>query len=187
MKCTSPPCNRNRKPSTLSWGRKLLPDPAEEFTYDRFKVFESEWQKTMAEKCVTFTRDLHNIHINFEEESLEAVDKILDHYYRERPKGIGKLFRRGPSQELVNHMSMLFGGYIGEIIRRKCGGQWKVDTEVIPDQEIIALEVDGIRMLPTQKVFKRLCDGEGQRVSVCYANLMQKIKQEVNNNTKALP
>ena len=138
----------------------------------------SDEMKTMAEKCVKFTRDLLNIHINFEEESLEAVDKILDHYYKDRSKGIGKLFKRGPSPELVNHMSMLFGSYIGEVIRRKCGGQWKVDTEMIPDQEIIVLEVHGIKMLPTKEVFKRLCDGEGDRVSVRYTNLIQKIKQE---------
>jgi len=142
----------------------------------------SDEMKTMAEKCVKFTNDLLRIKLNFEEESLEAVDKILDHYYKDRPKGIGKLFRRGPSTELVNHMSMLFGGYAGEVIRRNCGGQWKVDKEMIPDQEIIALEVHGIKMLPTQEVFKRLCDGEGESVSVCYANLMAKIKQEANNN-----
>lgn len=147
----------------------------------------SDEMKSMAEKCVKFTSDLLNIHINFEEESLEAVDKILDHYYKDRPKGIGKLFKRGPSPEVVNHMSMLFGGYAGEVIRRKCGGQWKVDTEMIPDQETIVLEVHGIKMLPTKKVFKRLCDGNGERVYVCYANLMQKIKQEANNNSKALP
>ena len=147
----------------------------------------SDEMKTMAEKCVKFTRDLLNIHINFEEESLEAVDKILDHYYKDRPKGIGKLFKRGPSPEVVNHMCMLFGGYIGEVIRRKCGGQWKVDTEMIPDQEIIALEVHGIKMVPTQVVFKRLCDGDGERVYVCYTNLMQKIKQGANNNPRALP
>ena len=147
----------------------------------------SDEMKTMAENCVKFTRDLLNIHINFEEESLEAVDKILDHYYKDRPKGIGKLFKRGPSPELVNHMSMLFGGYVGEVIRRNCGGQWKLDTEIIPDQEIIALEVHGVKMLPTKEVFKRLCDGEGERVYVCYTKLTQKIKQEANKNPQEVP
>ena len=147
----------------------------------------SDEMKTMSEKCVNFTRDLHKIHINFEEESLEIVDKILDHYCRSRPKGIGKLFKRGPSPELVNHMSVLFGGYIGEVIRRNCGGQWTVDTETIPDQEIIAFEVHGTKMLPAQEVFKRLCEGEGERVSVWYSNLMKKIEQDENNNPKALP
>jgi len=147
----------------------------------------SDEMKSMAEQCVKFTRDLLKIHINFEEESLEAIDKILDHYYKNRPKGIGKLFRRGPSPELVNHMSLLFGGYIGEVIRRNCGGQWKVDTETIPDQEIITFEVYGTKMLPAQEVFKRLRNGEGERASVWYANLMKKIKQEATNNPKALP
>ena len=147
----------------------------------------SDKMKTMAEKCVEFTRDVLNIHINFEEESLEAVDKILDHYYKNRPKGIGKLFRRGPSPELVNHMSMLFGGYTGEVIRRKCGGQWKVDKEIIPDQETIVLEVHGIKMSPTKEVFKRLCNGDGERVYASYKNLMEEIKQEANNNPRALP
>ena len=141
----------------------------------------SDEMKTMAERCVKFTSDLLKIKLNFEEESLEAVDKILDHYYKNRPKGIGKLFRRGPSPELVNHMSMLFGGYAGEVIRRNCGGQWKVDTEMIPDQEIIVLEVHGIKMLPTQEVFKCLCDGEGESVYVCYTKLMKKINQGANN------
>lgn len=141
----------------------------------------SDEMKTMAEKCVEFTRDLLNIHINFEEESLEAVDKILDHYYREKPKGIVKLFRRGPSPEVINHMSMLFGGYVGEVIRRKCGGQWKVDAEIIPDQETIVLEVHGIKILPTKEAFKRLCDGDGERAYACYTNLQQKIEQETDN------
>lgn len=143
----------------------------------------SDKMKTMAERCVNFTKDLHDIHINFEEESLETVDKILDYYYANRPKGIRKLFRRNPSPEVVNNMSMLFGAYIGEVIRRGCGGQWRIDTEINPGQEAIALEVDGIKIFPTKKAFKRLYDGDGERAYGCYMSLKQKIEQEVENNT----
>ena len=61
------------------------------------------------------------------------------------------------------------GAYIGEVIRRKWNGTWRMDSTF--DRLLSALSVLGGNIYPTNKVYKRLIDGEGDNVWAYYQML----------------
>lgn len=92
--------------------------------------------------------------------SVEAVEAILDAMYKSMPKGLlGRLFRRGPSEEVLWTFSKMYGGYVGEVLRRAGGGEWYIDEEVVPGQDTLALRKADHRLWPPSKVGKRLTNG----------------------------
>jgi hypothetical protein len=50
--------------------------------------------------------------------------------------------------------ALAFGAYVGEVLRRAAGGEWKPDT--LGDPELV---VGPVTMRPPQKVLKRLTNG----------------------------
>jgi hypothetical protein len=58
--------------------------------------------------------------------SLEIVDEILERFRYDLPKGVLKWLGAGPSQEDVGIVCEMYGGYVGEIIRREIGGEWQL-------------------------------------------------------------
>jgi hypothetical protein len=58
--------------------------------------------------------------------SLQAVDEILEQFRRDLPKGPLKWIGAGPSREEIGIVCEMYGGYVGEIIRREIGGEWQL-------------------------------------------------------------
>lgn len=58
----------------------------------------------------------------------------------------------------------MYGGYLGEVIRRARGGEWVIDTEVAPGQQVLSLRKGDNRMFPANKVQKRLLNGSEDNV-----------------------
>lgn len=64
-------------------------------------------------------------------------------------------------------IAMLFGSYLGEVMRRTCGGEWVAVDD--PSGESVALLVGGMHLFPHQKALHRLQeldDGEGDQNNV---------------------
>lgn len=107
-----------------------------------------------------FERDLDYSH-----KSVEAVEAILDMIYRSRSKGLfARLFRRGPSYEVLWTFSKMYGGYVGEVLRRAGGGQWYIDEHTMPGQKTLGLRKGGHLLWPPSKVEKRLTNGPEDNV-----------------------
>ncbi len=138
---------------------------------------------SMAEHAVEFTRRFHQLNLDYTEDSLETVERVLDYYYRERPNNLlKKFFRRGPSPEVVNQMSMYFGGYTGEVIRKKWGGEWRNKKERFPGKKFIALDTPGGTVFPTDKAYNRLTYGPENSIVQFYSSLKERILNK-NPNT----
>jgi hypothetical protein len=119
------------------------------------------------------------IELDYSESSLTQVEVILGKLEADRPKGLVKLFRKGPSQSDVETIAKLYGGYIGEVMRFEWGlGEWIIPEDG-PFAGALVLEYGEAMTSPPAKVFKRIVDGPGDDVWYYY----QVLKQGVTERT----
>lgn len=80
-------------------------------------------------EAVAALREHFQEELNFTPESLAFADFMISHSWPppERP-------------EPLEQIQMVYGGYLGEVIRRHCGGQWALDSEGRP---VMMVEMGG--------------------------------------------
>jgi hypothetical protein len=85
--------------------------------------------------------------------------KEIDRFFNEQSKD-GKPTDKGLLSKQLGNRLFCIGSYIGEVIRRKVGGEW-ITNDSDPQGEInITLKTpDGTQMWPVQRVMKRLQNG----------------------------
>jgi hypothetical protein len=109
-----------------------------------------------AEDAVAFARQNFGISLDYSNESIRQIEVITEKLVQARPKGIvGKLFRRAPSEEEVQKVCKMLGGYIGEVYRRAKGGEWALNQE----HQALGLRRADSWVFPPAKVHKRLSNG----------------------------
>src|SRR5262252_9511388 len=98
-----------------------------------------------------------NVMLDYSEESLDAVDQLLG-----RESFVGRTPRAPESredEETLWLLSKVFGAYVGEVALRVFGGRWL--DEPTPNGGIRpAIEVNGLKGFPIEKVWKRLTQSE---------------------------
>jgi hypothetical protein len=111
--------------------------------------------------------------LDYSEESVKLLDEILEKYHQGLPKakGILKLFSRGPSEKDIIQMSKIWGGYLGEVIRRNIGGEWGMSENF---HNAISLTINSTELYPPAKVTKRILNGTEDSVYAYY----QIVKEE---------
>lgn len=92
---------------------------------------------------------------DFSPQSLWEVDRFFDEHTKR-----GKPRRRGLLAESLGSRIFALGSYIGEVIRRDLGGDWRAD-DADPHGEInIELHLpDGSIVWPVQRAMNRLSNG----------------------------
>ncbi len=110
------------------------------------------------------------VSLDFSPESVRAVEGILARMYGERPRGWLKtrVLKLGPSPEQVWTFAKMYGGYVGEVLRRKGGGEWQIAAQPSPFAGSIVLCKDDVSLPPPAKVYKRLTDGPEDDVWVYF-------------------
>lgn len=126
--------------------------------------------KSLAENAVALAREQHLATLDYSEDSLKLVEDILAKLSQDVPKSwFSRLFGRGPSRKQIDSMCKLMGAYIGEVIAGKWNGTWHMDSTF--GRPLPAVSVLGGNIYPTNKVYKRLVDGEGENVWAYYQML----------------
>jgi hypothetical protein len=111
-----------------------------------------------------------NFELDYSEESLVKLDQILESYHQGIPKGIKKLFSKGPSEEQINQMAKIWGGYLGETIIRQLGGEWSMSTAF---ENALAIKIGETEIYPPAKVYKRIINGSEDNVNIYFKVLKQ--------------
>lgn len=129
-----------------------------------------EMMAAYAEDAVEHASERFGITLDYSPESVREVESILGKLYDSIPRTfLGRLFKgRPPTDEDIWSVCKMYGGYVGEVVRRHHGGEWIMDTEISPGEEVIALEKEGSRMFPPDKVGKRLTNGPEDDVWVYF-------------------
>jgi hypothetical protein len=131
-----------------------------------------DMMEAYAVDAVDFAREHFHYELDYSVESIERVEQILARFHEELPTGLGKALRRGPSDEQIEQQAKVWGGYLGEVIRRRWGGTWTIPADG-PMANALCLDIDGTLISPPGKAYKRIIDGPEDNVSYYVAVLAQ--------------
>ncbi len=127
-----------------------------------------------AADAVQHAKEGCNITLDYTPGSIRLVEHILETLRAGMPRGfLARLFGQGPSQDNIETVCKMYGGYIGEVVRRTGGGEWVMDTEISPGRGVISLRKGDSRIFPPEKVQKRLANGTEDNVWSYYQVLMK--------------
>jgi hypothetical protein len=117
-----------------------------------------------AEKAVQKAREF-NTQLDYTENSLMEVEVILS-----------QLALAQTSASDVGEMCKMWGSYLGEVVRRRFGGEWSVETYPGKHFATLTLSVGANKLFPTMKIHRRLTQGEEDNIWSFYK--MVKVKLE---------
>ena len=109
----------------------------------------------------------HKIDLDFSENSLQSLEHLLSH--------IGITSGGAPDASGLDEMSRIWGGYFGEVVRRRFGGDWTVEKYPQGDFHIVTLNVNGARLFPSMKIHRRLTQGAGEDLWSFYQSVRTKL------------
>lgn len=127
----------------------------------------SAMAEAYAEKAVQKAREF-NAQLDYTENSLMEVEAILAQLAG------GQHTAQTPDH--VGEMCKMWGSYLGEVVRRRFGGEWSVETYPGKQFATLTLSVGANKLFPTMKVHRRLTQGEDDSVWSFYK--MVKVKLE---------
>jgi hypothetical protein len=121
-----------------------------------------------ADEAVKMGRESFEMDLDFSEGSLQKVEQILSHLANEMPESAG--------ETAVDEMSKVWGGYLGEVVRRRWGGEWTIDYYPGGQYLIITLNVAGSKLFPSMKVNRRLTEGPQENIWDFYKTVKARLE-----------
>lgn len=91
-------------------------------------------------------------------ESIQVLENILCVQYNDIPRGWKRIFKKPPTEQQLQHFALLWGGYLGEVLRERLGGAWTYAEEGVM-AGAACLDINGTLISPPAKVMKRLLNG----------------------------
>jgi hypothetical protein len=82
-----------------------------------------------------------------------------------------------PSDDDVSEICKVWGSYLGEVVRRRFGGQWSIETYPGKQFATLTLNLNGNKLFPSIKVHRRLTEGESDNVW----NFYQMVKKRLGS------
>lgn len=114
---------------------------------------------------------LYSTHLDFTERSIADVELILGRLSESIPHGrLQKLIRKQPPPEQIAHIAIIYGIYVGEVLRRKLGGEWRM--EKLEGQKTIGLRLPtGTTIYPASQTYRRLMTGAAENVEKFFQSI----------------
>jgi len=137
-------------------------------------MLPSETAQLMAEyaqDAVETAHDKFQIDLDYTLESVDLLDVILEAQFAAMPTGWQLLYRRRPSKRKLRTLSKMWGGYLGEVLRRQWGGQWMAPEDG-PFKGGLTLLVQGTMLSPVAHVHRQLVNGSEASVAAYVASLI---------------
>ncbi len=108
--------------------------------------------------------------LDYSENSLMEVETILARLSREMPAS-------KPSDDDVSELCKVWGSYLGEVVRRRFGGEWSIETYPGKQFATLTLNVNGNKLFPSIKVHRRLTEGESDNVWSFYRMVKTRLEK----------
>src|SRR5579864_4391297 len=106
-----------------------------------------------------------NAQLDYSENSLLDLEDLL-----------GRLSWPAES-EAMSENCKIWGSYLGEVVRRRFGGEWSIETYPGKQFATLTLSVNGSRLFPSIKVHRRLTEGEGDNVWEFYRMVKARMEE----------
>ena len=107
--------------------------------------------------------------LDFSSESIDGLDEVL--------------VRVGESPELeLDFEVRLWGGYLGEVLRRRYAGSWEMTQYPGGAVAVPAVEARGSRLFPLMKVYRRLTVGEEEDLRAFFTMVTERLGKPAQVN-----
>jgi len=103
------------------------------------------------------------------ENSVMDIEAILAQFAQDLASG------KPPADEM-DEMCKLWGCYLGEVVRRRFGGEWGIETYPGKEFATLTLNVGGNKLFPSMKIHRRLTEGENDNVWTFYKMVKTKLE-----------
>ena len=121
-----------------------------------------------AQQAVSLAHEF-NAQLDYSENSLMEVETILARLSREMPAS-------KPSSDDVSEICKIWGSYLGEVVRRRFGGEWSIETYPGKEFATLTLSVGGTKLFPTMKIHRRLTRGSDDNLWVFYKMIKDRLE-----------
>lgn len=121
-----------------------------------------------SEQAVKIAREF-NTRLDYSENSLMELEAIVAQLALDLPPG-------GPAAEELTEMCKMWGSYFGEVVRRRFGGDWSIETYPGKQFATLTLTITGSRLFPSMKVHRRLTQGEADNLWTFYKMIKAKLE-----------
>ena len=136
----------------------------------------SEIMQSYAEQAVAAAREFE-IELDYSEESVKQVENILERLDGPMRGGApGAASSSGPTEADTEGLCKMWGGYLGEVVRRRWGGEWVLETYPGGNVLTVALSTPGGTVFPSMKIYRRLNQGEAENVWSFYCMLRDRFR-----------
>ena|SRR5947209_5495207 len=145
-----------------------------------------EMMQEYAERATELARDF-GVALDYSDESLQRLEGILGQLHDEHrafvtanpPAANGSPTQRGaPVDEQMVMMCKLWGGYLGEVVRRRWGGEWAMETYPGGQFATLTLNVRGAKLFPSMKIYRRLTEGPADDIWAFYERVRKKLEEQ---------
>jgi hypothetical protein len=107
--------------------------------------------------------------LDFSSDSIDILDEIL------------VLVGEAPELDLDFEVR-LWGGYLGEVLRRRYAGTWEMTQYPGGAVAVPAVDVRGSRLFPLLKVYRRLTTGEEEDLRTFYSMVTERLGKPAQVN-----
>jgi hypothetical protein len=122
-----------------------------------------------AQAAVELARREYEQDLDFSADSVDALDDIL------------VVVSESPEKDLDFEVR-LWGGYLGEILRRRYAGGWEMTQYPGGTVAVPAVDVRGSRLFPLMKVYRRLTVGEEEDLRSFYTMVTERLGKPAQVN-----
>jgi hypothetical protein len=77
--------------------------------------------------------------------------------------------------ENVDEASKMWGAYFGEVVRRRFGGEWSIETYPGAQFATLTLTVGGSKLFPSMKIYRRMTQGASEDLRTFYASVKERL------------
>jgi hypothetical protein len=121
----------------------------------------AEMMGAYAEEAVRAAWSDHRLRLDFSDSSVPTLEQILD----------------GQAAEDLNFQARLWGGYFGEVIRRRFAGEWELTQPPGASVAVVpTVVINGSRLYPLIKVYRRLTMGEAESLPAFYQMICERLQ-----------
>lgn len=137
----------------------------------------------LANRAVHITRTRFGYELDYSVESLNEIDLLLRLLPNLLPSSwLPPLAHRSQVNRELHQFSILWGCYLGEVLRRQLGASWLpvVQSDLWIHSFVVVLRpLQGrtIRLIPAQEVYSRMMDTSRTSLSLFYCFLSAQLSQ----------
>jgi hypothetical protein len=121
-----------------------------------------------ADQAVTLAHEFKAT-LDYSENSLMELETIVGQLALDLPPN-------GAPDDELTEMCKLWGSYFGEVVRRRFGGDWSIETYPGKQFATLTLTVAGTKLFPSMKVHRRLTAGESDNLWSFYKMVKAKLE-----------